>query len=142
LRSAYFRALVAVGTLPLLVLGFTASALANKVVFVLWAVAFSTAWALVLRWGVSSRWGGWIVAGRLLLLLAVAATVWARLVTQHGEELELAGRALVAADFPPALARPQSGYGTAIALAVAGALSILVGHGLSRLPRSGRGVRA
>lgn len=135
MRPAAFRLLVLLGALPVLLLGFATSALANKVVFALWAVAAATAWALVLRWGLNARWGGWIVAGRLLLLLAAAAGVWARLVTTHGEELDLAFAALAPALYHPLLARPQSGYAVAIALAVAGALAILVGHGVSRLAR-------
>lgn len=135
MRPAAFRLLVLLGALPVLLLGFATSALANKVVFAFWAVAAATAWALVLRWGLNARWGGWIVAGRLLLLLSAAAGVWARLVTTHGEELDLAFAALAPALYHPLLARPQSGYAAAIALAVAGALAILVGHGVSRLAR-------
>ena len=145
MRPAVFRLLVLLGALPVLLLGFSTSALANKVVFVFWAIATATAWALVLRWGLNARWGGWIVAGRLLLLSAAAAGVWARLVTTHGEELDLGFAALAPALYHPALARPQSGYAASIALAVAGALAILVGHGVSRLARpdgSNRGMRA
>ena len=145
MRPAAFRLLVLLGALPVLLLGFAASALANKVVFALWAVMIATAWALVLRWGLNGRWGGWIVAGRLLLLLAAAAGVWARLVTTHGEELDLAFAALAPGLYHPLLAQPQSGYAAALALAVAGALAILVGHGVSRLARPdrpNRGARA
>lgn len=143
MRPLVFRLLVLLGALPVLLLGFGASALANKVVFALWAVAVSTAWALVLRWGVNGRWGGWIVAGRLLLLLAVAASAWGRLVTQHGEELDLAFKALAPGLYHPALAQPQSGYAATIALGVAGALAIVVGHGVSRFGgQAGKGVRA
>ena len=135
MRPATFRLVVLLGALPALLLGFAASALANKVVFALWAVLVATGWALVLRWGLNARWGGWIVAGRLLLLLAAAAGLWARLVTTHGEELDLAFAALAPTLYHPLLARPQSGYAAAMALAVCGALAILVGHGVSRLAR-------
>ena len=138
MRPLWFRLLVLLGALPVLLLGFAASALANKVVFALWATSVATAWALVLRWGLNSRWGGWIVAGRLLLLLAVAASVWARLVTVHGEELDLAFKALAPGLYHPNLAQPQAGYGAVVTLAVAGALAIIVGHGVSRFGGHGR----
>ena len=41
MRPAAFRLLVLLGALPVLLLGFATSALANKVVFAFWAVAAS-----------------------------------------------------------------------------------------------------
>jgi hypothetical protein len=123
-----WRAALLAGALPALVLGFAASAAANK-------LAFAVLYAVFLRWGLQSRWGGWVLAGRLLLLFAAGAAVWARLAMRHGEELDLGWRALLDDFYFPGLAQPRSAAGVTVALAIGGALSILIGHGAERRRR-------
>ena len=134
---AWYAGLLA-GALPALLLGFLASALANKIAFAGWGLGLAVAHALLLRWGLESRWGGWVLGGRILLLFAVAAAVWLRLAVRYGEELDLGFRAVAPALYTPSLAQPRSAVVATVALGVAGALAILVGHGAERLRRPAR----
>ena len=126
------------GALPALLLGFLASALANKIAFAAWGLGLAVAHTLLLRWGLQSRWSGWVLAGRLVLLFAAGAAVWLRLAVRHGEELDLGLRAVAPALYTPALAQPRSAVVATVALGVAGALAILIGHGAERLRRPAR----
>ncbi len=133
----WYAALVA-GALPALLIGFLASALANKIAFAGWGLGLAVVHALVLRWGLQSRWSGWVLGGRLLLLFAAGAAIWLRLAMRHGEELDLGFRAVAPALYDPALAEPRSAVVATVALGIAGALAILIGHGAERLRRPAR----
>ena len=124
-----------IGVLPVLLLGFLASGFADRPVFVLWALTLAAVYALLLRRGFAAGWGGWVTAGRCLLLLAFGAAAWGRLVARYGEELALGLRAVLAEPRFEALAHPQSALGAVTALAVAGALAILIGHGFQWVKR-------
>ena len=58
------------GLLPILLLGFGYSALADRTAFVLWALGLAVAWVLVLRQGMEAGLRRLLLAGWLLLLLA------------------------------------------------------------------------
>ena len=81
------------GALPALLLGFLASALANKIAFAAWGLGLAVSHTLLLRWGLESRWGGWVLVGRILLLFAVGTAIWLRLALSHGEAVDLGHRA-------------------------------------------------
>ena len=121
--------------LPVLLLGFLASGFADRPVFAVWGIGVALLYALLLRRGFSARWGGWVTAGRCLLLLAFGAATWARLVLLYGEELDLGLRGVVPSMDLAAVARPQSAFLAVTAFAVAGALSILIGHGFQWVKR-------
>ncbi len=74
-------------------------------------------------------------AGRCLLLLAFGAAMWSRLVLRYGEELDLGLRGVVPAFDVSPLAQPRSALLAVTALAVAGALAILIGHGFQWVKR-------
>jgi hypothetical protein len=76
-----------------------------------------------------------VTAGRALLLFALGAAAWVRLVMRYGEELDLGLRAVLPQLDLAAIARPRSGLVAVTGLAVAGALAILIGHGFQRVRR-------
>ena len=133
-RLAWYPALLA-GILPVMVLGFLASGFADRPVFAGWSLVFTLAYALLLRRGFEAGWGAWMTAGRALLLYALGAAVWVRLVMRYGEELDLGLRGVLPQLDLAAIARPRSGLVAVTGLAVAGALAILIGHGFQRVRR-------
>jgi hypothetical protein len=133
-RLAWYAALLA-GILPAMVLGFLASGFADRPVFAGWSLGFALAYAFLLRRGFAARWGAWVTAGRALLLCALGAAAWVRLVMRYGEELDLGLRGVLPQFDLAALTRPRQGLVAVTGLAVAGALAILIGHGFQRVRR-------
>lgn len=131
---AWYAALVA-GALPILLLGFLASGFADRPLFAVWGLALAALYALLLRRGMQARWGAWVTAGRCLLLLALGAAAWVRLVLRYGEELDLGLRGVLPQYDLAAWARPRPALNAVTALGVAGALAILIGHGFHRVRR-------
>ncbi len=115
-----------VGVLPFLVLGFTASALANQLVFVAWGVAAAAVHAGLVRHGWRAGWRRAVLAAAVLATLAAGAGTFALLVARHREILDLGFRALLPALYHPALTRPALGYALALALALTAASLFLV----------------
>lgn len=120
----WYAALLA-GTLPVLVVGFVGSALADRLVFAVWALAVASLYALVLRWGMGAGWPRVALAGRSLLVLAAGAAAHARLVARHQEELDLAFRAFLPALYHPAATAPRSSVAAAWGLTMGGAALLL-----------------
>ena len=81
------------GALPVLVGGFLASAVADRLAFAGWALASALGYALVLRWA----WGlpaAWARVGAPLASLALAVGAFSALAVRYGEDLELGFAAL------------------------------------------------
>lgn len=78
---------------PLLMVGFLASAAANRLAFVAWGLASGSIYGLALRWELPGRRRA---PARLALIASLTTLGW--LVLRHGEEL-----ALGVAAFLPAL---------------------------------------
>jgi hypothetical protein len=119
-------AAVFAGALPPLLLGFVASALANRTAFAGWALVTALGHALLLRAG----WGrGWSVPARAALILgwaALALLSFAGLVDRHGEILDLGYRALLWPVHTTLLTRPGTWAATAALLAVLALASTLL----------------
>ena len=126
-ERAWYAAVVG-GSLPVLVVGFLSSALANRLVFVGWGIAVAALYVALLRWGIGAGWPAALLAGRLLLLLAGGLAVYARLVARHFEEFDLAFRAFLPALYHPLATAPRSSLGAALALALTGSAFLLVGR--------------
>ena len=94
------------GLLPVLLLGFLYSALADRTVFVLWALVTGTCWVVVLRQGLSAGWQRFRLLGSLALLLAAGLAVFAVLESRHQEILDLGFRAVFPAIYHPLATRP------------------------------------
>jgi predicted outer membrane lipoprotein len=115
------------GLLPILLLGFLYSALADRIVFVGWALVFATLWVLVLRHGMGVGWPAPRLAGALALLLAAALAAFAALEKKHGEILDLGFRAVLPGLYHPNATAPRTAWGLAAAFAVLGAVAFGLG---------------
>ncbi len=127
-RSSWYATLLAT-VVPVLLLGFAASALANRLVFAGWGIAVAVAAALVLRRGFETTWGrpgaGWRVAARLALLAAPALALFAWLVARDPESLDVGLRAVLPGLYTPLATRADTYYLLAAALAGAAVASAL-----------------
>jgi hypothetical protein len=110
------------GLLPLLLLGFLASALADRTVFALWALVAGTVWVAVLRQGLALGWRRLRLVAALALVLAAGLGVFAVLEWQHHEILDLGFRAVFPAVYHPIATAPQTAAVLAGASALAGAV--------------------
>jgi hypothetical protein len=109
------------GLLPILLLGFLYSALADRTVFALWALVAGALWIVLLRQGLAAGWPAGRRAGSLLLLLAAAFGVFAVLESAHGEILDLGFRPVFPAVYHPLATRPGTAGVLAGILGIAGA---------------------
>lgn len=82
------------GAVPILVGGFLASAVADRIVFVGWALGSAVAYALALRWSWQAAWPRWARAGAPLAALALALGAFGLLAVRYGEDLALGFAAL------------------------------------------------
>jgi len=115
------------GLLPILLLGFVYSALADRTVFVLWALVAGALWVVLLRQGLAAGWPAARRAGSLLLLLAAAFAVFAGLESAHQEILDLGFRAVFPAVYHPLATRPGTVGVLAAVLGIAGAGVLVTG---------------
>jgi hypothetical protein len=129
-RAVVWYAAALLGAGVALLLGFGASASANRIVFAGWGLGLATAWVLMLRWGFARRWPALVTTGRLLLVFGFGLTVFARLEARALEALDLGVRAVFPRLYAPFLTRPQTATSAALGLAVAGALVLVVGRHL------------
>jgi hypothetical protein len=125
--AAWYAAVVG-GSLPVLVVGFLTSALANRLVFVGWAIAVAALYVALLRWGIGAGWPAALLTGRLLLLLGGGLAVYARLVARHFDEFDLAFRAFLPALYHPLATQPRTSLGAALALGLGGGACLLAGR--------------
>jgi hypothetical protein len=102
------------GLLPLLLLGFGYSALADRTVFVLWALVSATVWTLTLRQGIELGWDGRRLTG----------AGFAGLEARHRETLDLGFRAVLPGLYHPAATAPRTAAAVAAALGLAGAAAL------------------
>jgi hypothetical protein len=107
-----FRWRLFAGLAPLLSVGFVASALANRLVFVAWALGAGLCYTVALHRAASL---GVPPSGRLVVALtvvAVALVLLGHLVSRHREALDLGFRALVPALYHSWLTHPGTSYGS------------------------------
>jgi hypothetical protein len=120
------------GLLPILLLGFLYSAIADRIAFAGWALAVAALWVLVLRHGLGAGWGGARLAGTLLLLVALGMAAFARLETKHGEILDLGFRAVLPGLYHPSATQPGTAWGLAAGLGILGLASLALWGARSR----------
>ncbi len=113
------------GLLPVLLLGFLYSALADRTVFALWALVSGTLWVVLLRQGLAAGWPGDRLTGALLLLAAACFAVFANLESAHQKILDLGFRAVFPAVYHPLATRPLTAGILAALLGAAGAGAIV-----------------
>jgi hypothetical protein len=108
------------GTLPVLLLGFLYSALADRLAFAAWALGVAALYTVTLWQGLDAGWRAARLTAALSLLLAAAAAAFARLEDVHQEILDLGFRAVLPALYLPAVTRPLTAAVVAALLAAAG----------------------
>jgi hypothetical protein len=96
------------GLLPILLLGFLYSALADRTVFALWALVAGLCWVVVLRQGLILGWGRFRLLAALALVLAAGLGVFAVLEWQHHQILDLGFRAVFPAVYHPVATSPRT----------------------------------
>ena len=126
---------LAAGVFPPLLLGFVASALANRLAFAGWGIVGAVGHTALLR----AAWQrGWAAAGRGALTAAWAALAtvsFAGLVARHQEILDLGYRAVWWPVYAEPLTRPATWYAVAAALAAGATAAAALGW---RRRRQGR----
>jgi hypothetical protein len=125
LLAAWYGGLLA-GLLPILLLGFLYSAIADRIVFVGWSLVFAAAWVLVLRHGLGAGWVPVRLAGLLLVLLGTGFAVFAALEAKHWEILDLGFRAVLPGLYHPWATAPRTSGALAGLLGLSGVAAILV----------------
>ena len=115
------------GLLPVLLLGFGYSAIADRTAFVLWAFVVSIAWVVLLRQGMEAGLPRPRLLGLLLLLLALGLAAFAWMEARHHEPLDLGFRAVLPSLYHPALTAPRSAGVLAGVLAAAGLAGLILG---------------
>ncbi len=127
-RVSWYFILLGVVT-PVLLVGFGASALANRLAFAGWGIAVAIAAALVLRRAFETTWGRpgarWRIAARLAAFLAPALALFAWLVARDSESLDVGLRAVLPGLYTPLATRAATYYVLAAAIAGGAAASAL-----------------
>jgi hypothetical protein len=114
------------GLLPVLLLGFLYSALADRTVFALWALVTGTCWVVLLHRALSAGMSRFRLLGALALLLAAGLAVFAALESKHHEILDLGFRAVFPGIYQPFATQPGTMGVLAAFFAMIGAVSLLV----------------
>lgn len=107
------------GLVPVLLIGFGASALANRLAFAGWALAAGAVYTAALRIGLDRGWDPAARAAALLAVLSLAFAAFAALVGRHREIFDLGFRAVAPAIYTPAATRPGTAWGLAGACGLA-----------------------
>jgi hypothetical protein len=126
------------GLVPLLLLGFAWSALADRLAFAAWALAAAAGYAALLRHGIEAGRARGRRLASLALWLALALAGFAALEAEHREILDLGFRAVLPGLYRPAVTRPA----TALGLAALLALFAIAAAGSAGRDRTGREARA
>jgi hypothetical protein len=115
------------GLLPILLLGFLYSAIADRTVFALWALVAGAFWVAALRQGLAASWGRFRLLAALALVLAVGLAVFAGLEWEHHEILDLGFRAVFPGLYRPLATEPRSVAVLAGIFALAGLVFLPLG---------------
>jgi len=124
-RGSWYAGLLG-GLLPILLLGFLYSALADRLVFVGWALAVGAMWVLLLRHSFTAAWSPARRAGAMALLAALGLGGFAALEAEHHEILDLGFRAVLPVVYHPAVTRPATAVAGAAAFAFLGAGALVL----------------
>jgi hypothetical protein len=120
------------GILPVLLIGFLYSALADRLEFAGWGLATAAFYTVALRQGMQAGWPVPRLAGSLMLLLGAAAAVFAAIEHTHHEVLDLGFRAVLPETVYASIeTSPRAAAAAAAVLAVAG-LGLLAGDAVAR----------
>ncbi|HVR09849.1 MAG TPA: hypothetical protein VMW75_17530 [Thermoanaerobaculia bacterium] len=117
------------GILPVLLLGFLYSALANRLEFAGWGLLLAAFYTAALRQGMQAGWPAPRLLGALALLLAAGAGAFAWIEDTHREILDLGYRAVLPpAIYFPAATSPLTAETAAAVLAAGGVAALAAGR--------------
>jgi hypothetical protein len=126
-RAPWYAGLLA-GILPVLLLGFFYSALADRLVFAGWGLLAAAFYTAALRQGLRAGWPALRLAGAMALALAAATGVFAWIEQLHHDVLDLGYRAVLPpAVYTPAATSPGTAAAAAAGLAAAGLALLAAG---------------
>lgn len=114
------------GLLPILLLGFIYSAVADRTAFALWALVTGTVWVVALHRGLAAGLRRPRLLAVLAAVLAAGLAVFAWLEARHHEILDLGFRAVFPSLYTPAATAPRTVYVAAAALFLMGVASLIV----------------
>jgi hypothetical protein len=114
------------GLLPILLLGFIYSAVADRTAFALWALVVGTVWVVALHRGLSAGLRRPRLLAVLAAVLGAGLAVFAWLESRHQEILDLGFRAVFPALYTPAATSPRTVYLLAAACFLAGLAALTV----------------
>ena len=114
------------GLLPILLLGFLYSAIADRLLFVYWALGLGTLWVILLRHGFAAGWPSARLTGVMALLGALGLAGFAAIEARHHEILDLGFRAVLPGLYHPVATRPATAAVVAGVLALAGTVALLL----------------
>ncbi|HYG65734.1 MAG TPA: hypothetical protein VEL74_24330 [Thermoanaerobaculia bacterium] len=117
------------GLLPILLLGFLYSALADRLEFVGWALGLGVVWVIALRHGLGAGWPRPRLWGTLALLLALGLGGFSAIERRHHEILDLGFRAVFPNAYHPVATRPGTAAALAGLLALTGGAALAI-HGI------------
>jgi hypothetical protein len=115
------------GLLPILLLGFLYSAIADRTAFALWALVVGALWVVALRQGLAAGWGRFRLLAALALVLAAGLAVFAGLEWEHHEILDLGFRAVFPTVYHPLATAPRTAAGLAGIFVLAGIVFLPLG---------------
>lgn len=116
------------GILPVLLLGFLYSALADRLEFAGWGLLFAAFYTAALRQGMQAGWPAPRLIGALALLLAVGAGTFAWIEDRHQEILDLGYRAVLPPEiYFSAATSPLAAEVAAAVLAACGVAALAAG---------------
>jgi len=115
------------GLLPILLLGFLYSAIADRTVFALWAVIAGACWVVALRLGLVGGWGRFRLLAALALVLAAGLAAFAGLEQEHHEILDLGFRAVFPGLYRPLATEPGAAAVLAGVFALVGLVFLPLG---------------
>ncbi|HEV2853117.1 MAG TPA: hypothetical protein VHC97_09970 [Thermoanaerobaculia bacterium] len=114
------------GLLPVLLLGFLYSAIADRTVFALWALVVGTVWVVVLRQGLAAGSRRARLLAALAGVLAAGFAVFAWLESRHHEILDLGFRAVFPALYSPVATSPRTANAAAAGCFLIGTASLII----------------
>lgn len=113
------------GLLPILLLGFIYSAVADRTVFALWALIVGTVWVIVLHRGLAAGLRRPRLLAFLAAVLAAGLAVFAWLESRHHEILDLGFRAVFPSLYTPAATSPRTVYVLAAVFVLMGIAALI-----------------
>lgn len=114
------------GLLPILLLGFIYSAVADRTAFALWALVVGTVWVVVLHRGLAAGLRRLKLLAVLAAVLAAGLAAFAWLESRHHEILDLGFRAVFPSLYTPAATSPRTVYLLAAACFLMGIAAMIV----------------